>query len=162
MEFPDGWEGDPVISEELIFNPELSNRFRNDYMSQDIRLGYRHVSKATQLNVGLSLVPQMSRSLNLIDHAKDVPQRNVLNLAPFLRYRVKMSKSRSMTLDYNGRTSQPSMTQLQPVADRSDPLRVVIGNPNLKPTFSHNARLRFQDFNQEAQRSVMALSLIHI
>ena len=55
----------------------------------------------------------MSRSLNLIDHAKDVPQRNVLNVAPFLRYRVKMTKSRSMTLDYNGRTSQPSMTQLQ-------------------------------------------------
>ncbi len=157
VEFPDGWEGDPVISEELIFNPELSNRFRNDYMSQDIRLGYRHVSKATQLNVGLSLVPQMSRSLNLIDHAKDVPQRNVLNVAPFLRYRVKMTKSRSMTLDYNGRTSQPSMTQLQPVPDRSDPLRVVIGNPNLKPTFSHNARLRFQDFNQDAQRSVMAM-----
>lgn len=157
VEFPDGWGGDPVISDELVFNPELSNRFRNDFMSQDIRVGYRHVSKSSQLNVGMSLVPQMSQSRNLIDAAKDIPRRNVLNFAPFMRYRLKMSKSRSMTLDYNGRSSQPSMTQLQPVADRSDPLRVVIGNPNLKPTFSHNARLRFQDFSQKDQRSIMAM-----
>ena len=155
--FPDGWEGEPVIDPELVFNTELSNRFRNDYMNQDIRIGYRHVDKKGQLNVGISLVPQSSKSINLIDHAKDIPRRNVLNVAPFLRYRTRFSKSRSLTVDYNGRSSQPSMTQLQPVADYSDPLRVVIGNPDLKPTFSHNARLRFQDFNQEAQRSIMAM-----
>jgi len=155
--FPDGWDGDPVIDPELVFNQDLSNRFRNDYMNQDIRIGYRHVDKKSQLNVGISLVPQSSKSINLIDHAKDIPRRNVLNIAPFLRYRARFSKSRSLTLDYNGRSSQPSMTQLQPVADYSNPMHVVIGNPNLQPTFSHNARLRFQDFNQEAQRSIMAM-----
>lgn len=155
--FPDGWEGEPVIDPELVFNTDLSNRFRNDYMNQNIRVGYRHVDKKGQLNVGISLVPQSSKSINLIDHAKDIPRRNVLNVAPFLRYRARFSKSRSLTIDYNGRSSQPSMSQLQPVADYSDPMRVVIGNPDLKPTFSHNARLRFQDFNQEAQRSIMAM-----
>ena len=43
--FPDGWEGMPVVDENLVFNQELSNRFRNDYMNQEIELGYRHVSK---------------------------------------------------------------------------------------------------------------------
>ena len=157
VSFPDGWGGDPVIDPELVFNQDLSNRFRNDYMNQDIRIGYRHVSKKGQLNVGVSLVPQTSKSINLIDHNKDIPRRNVFNYAPFLRYRARFSKSRSLTLDYNGRTSQPSMNQLQPVADYSDPLRVVVGNPNLDPTFSHNARLRFQDFDQKAQRSIMAM-----
>ncbi len=32
--FPDGWEGDPIIAEELVFNQELSNSFRNDYMNR--------------------------------------------------------------------------------------------------------------------------------
>lgn len=157
VDFPDGWDGEPVIGSDLIFNDELSNRFRNDYMNQDIRVGYRHVDKNGQLNAGISMVPQSSKSINLIDHAKDIPRRNVLNVAPFLRYRARFSKSRSLTIDYNGRSSQPSMTQLQPVADYSDPLRVVIGNPDLKPTFTHSARLRFQDFDQEAQRSIMAM-----
>ena len=158
VSFPDGWEGEPVIDPELVFNEDLSNRFRNDYMSQDIRLGYRHVSKKGQLNAGISLVPQTSKSINLIDHSKDIPRRSVFNYAPFLRYRMRFSKSRSLTLDYNGRSSQPSMNQLQPVADYSDPLRVVIGNPNLDPSFSHNVRLRFQDFNQDKQRSIMAMA----
>lgn len=158
VSFPDGWQGEPVISDELIFNSDLSNRFRNDYFSQDIRLGYRHVSKTSNLNVGISLVPQSSKSINLIDDRKRIPRRNVLNIAPFLRYRYRLGKNRSLQLHYNGRSSQPSMTQLQPVADMSDPLRIVIGNPDLKPTFSHNVRLRFQDFNPEAQRSIMTMA----
>ncbi|MCM1068084.1 MAG: outer membrane beta-barrel protein, partial [Muribaculaceae bacterium] len=147
--FPTGYE--------LWFNPDLSNRFRNDYMSQDIRVGYQHVSKNSNLNAGISLVPQMSQSRDLINSERDIPRRNVLNFAPFLRYRYRLSKSRSLNLHYMGRSSQPTMAQLQPVADMSDPLRIVIGNPDLKPTFSHNVMLRFQDFNQKAQRSIMAM-----
>lgn len=156
--FPDDPLFAPWSSEDLEFNSELSNRFRNDYMSQDIRLGYRHVSKNSNLNVGMSLVPQTSKSINLIDQNKNIPRRNVLNFAPFLRYRYRLGKARSMMLFYNGRSSQPTMAQLQPVADISDPMKVVVGNPDLKPTFSHNLRLRFQDFNADAQRSIMAMA----
>lgn len=157
-EFPDGWLADPVVSSELVFNPELSNRFRNNFMDQDIRLGYKHVSKKATLNVGLSLVPSMSKSINLLNSDKNIPLRRVLNVAPFLNYRYRMSRTRNLGIDYNGRSSQPSMTQLQPVADRTDPLRVVIGNPELKPTFTHNAGIRFHDFNHEAQRSIMLMA----
>ena len=115
--WPDGFEGNPVIGEELEFNTELSNQFRNDYMSQDIRAGFKHVSKTGSIDVGLSLVPQMSKSINLLDDEKTIPARHVFNFAPYLRYRYKMGKSRSMNVDYMGRSSQPSMNQLQPVAD---------------------------------------------
>ena len=155
--WPDGFGGMPVIGDELRLSPELSNRFRNDFMDQDIRLGFRHVTKKANFNIGISLVPSMSKSLNLIDSEKSIPLRRVLNVAPFLRYRYRMSKTRNLAADYNGRSSQPSMTQLQPVADRTDPMKVVVGNPELKPAFTHNARLRFQDFNTAAQRSVMLM-----
>lgn len=155
--WPEGFDGAPIIGEELEFNSELSNQFRNDYMSQDIRAGFKHVSKTGSIDVGLSLIPQMSKSINLLHDEKSIPARHVFNFAPYLRYRYKMGKSRSMNVDYMGRSSQPSMTQLQPVADVSDPLRVVIGNPDLKPSFSHNVRFRFQDFNADAQRSIMAM-----
>lgn len=141
----------------LDFNSSLSNSFRNDFMNHTVRLGYRHVTKNANLNVGFSVVPQSSESKNLIDSNKDIPRRNVVNYAPFLRYRLKMSKTRSLMAFYNGRSSQPSMSQLQPVADMSNPLNIVIGNPNLNPTFTHSAHVRFQDFNSEAQRSIMAM-----
>ena len=152
--FPDGWEGMPVVDENLVFNQELSNRFRNDYMNQEIELGYRHVSKKGNFNAGVSLVPQRSKSIDLLDHNKDLA-RSVLNYAPFLRYQYKFSKTRSMRINYRGRSSQPSMTQMQPVADMSDPLNITIGNPNLDPSFSHNIGLRFNDYNEDKQRSIM-------
>ncbi|MCM1452497.1 MAG: outer membrane beta-barrel protein, partial [Clostridium sp.] len=135
----------------------LSNRFRNNYMNQDIRLGFRHVSKTQNIDVGFSFVPQMSKSIDLINSAKNIPERWVWNYAPYLRYRWKMSQTRSMNIDYNGRSSQPSMEQLQPVADVSDPLNIVQGNPNLDPSFNHNLQFRFQDFNPQAQRAIMVM-----
>ncbi len=157
VSFPGGWDADPVVGSDLIFNSDLSNRFRNDYMNQDIRVGYKRVSRSQTLNVGISLVPQRSESQNLIDDAKSIPARSVLNVAPFLRYRWKISKTRSLRVNYRGSSSQPSMTQLQPVADMSDPLNIVVGNPDLDPSFTHNIDLRFQDFNSQAQRSIMAM-----
>lgn len=154
--WPDGWTGDPVIGDDPAWSDDLSNQFRNHYMNQDIRAGYKHVSKNTNLDVGISLVPQMSKSTDLINAERNI-KRNVLNYAPYLRYRLRLSKTRSLNIHYRGRSSQPSMSQLQPVADYSDPLRVVIGNPNLDPTFTHNIRFRFSDFNSESQRSIMAM-----
>ncbi len=161
--FPDGTLADPVIDyNQAIFNDTLSNQFRNDYFNQDIRLGYKQVKKTYNLEVGLSFVPQMSKSEDLINSARNIDERWVWNFAPFLRYRYRMGKSRSINVRYNGRSSQPSMAQLQPVADYSNPMRVVIGNPNLDPTFTHNVRLRFQDFNADAQRSIMAMADVQL
>jgi len=157
VSFPEGWDGPAIIDPELIFNESLSNRFRNDYMNQDIRAGFKHITKTTNLDVGLSLVPQRSKSDNLINSDKNIPERWVWNYAPYLRYRWRQTKTRSLNIDYMGRSSQPSMSQLQPVADMSNPLNIVIGNPSLDPTFTHNIRLRFQDFKSEAQRSIMAM-----
>lgn len=156
--WPDGWEGQPTVGEELVWNEELSNKFRNTYTNQDIRVGYKHVSRAHTLDLGMSLVPQSSKSTDLINDAKSIPRRNVLNFAPYTRYRWKMSNTRGLRLDYNGRSSQPSMTQLQPVADVSDPLNVVQGNPDLDPSFTHNLRFSFNDFQPEAQRAIMVMA----
>ena len=155
--FPDGWDGVPVWSDHMDLNETLSNRFRNDYMNQDIRVGFRHVDKKMNIDGGLSFVPQMSRSIDLINPARNIPTRWVWNYAPYLRLRRKMSRTRSLNMFYNGRSSQPTIAQLQPVADMSDPLKIVVGNPDLKPSFTHNLNFRFQDFNSEAQRSIMAM-----
>lgn len=138
-------------------DPELSNRFRNHYFDQDIRVGYKRVTSAYTLDAGLSAVPQSSESVNLIDAAKSIPTRNTFNIAPYLRFRRKWGKATSLNIFYSGRASQPSMTQLQPVVDQSDPMDIIVGNPNLDPSFSHNLRLRLQNYDAESQRSLMTM-----
>lgn len=157
VDFPGGWDADPVIGTEAVFSDLLSNRFRNDFFNQDIRAGFKHVTRKHNLDVGLSLVPSRSKSIDLINDARNIPERWVWNFAPYLRYRWRQSKQQSLMVDYMGRSSQPSMSQLQPVADMSDPLHIVIGNPELDPSFTHNLRLRFHNFDAGAQRSIMAM-----
>lgn len=157
VSFPEGWDGPVIVDPSLVFSDDLSNQFRNEYMNQDIRAGFKHVSRDQTIDVGMSLVPQSSKSTDLINSARNIPRRNVLNYAPYLRYSWKMSKTGGLNIDYMGRSSQPSMSQLQPVADVSDPMNIVIGNPDLDPTFTHNLRLRFRNFSPEAQRSIMAM-----
>lgn len=156
MPGPDGFP--EVDYSQLIFNPDLSNRFRNDYFNQNIRIGFRQVTKSINFEGGISLVPQMSKSIDLINSDRDIDSRWVVNVAPFLRYRHRFSKTRSLNIHYRGRSSQPSLTQLQPVPDKSDPMNIIYGNPALDPSFSHNMNIRFQDFNTERQRSIMLMA----
>ncbi len=139
-------------------NENLSNRFRNDYFNQDVRLSFQQITSKLNLEAGASFVPQMSRSLDLINDARNIPERWVLNFAPFVNYRHRFSKSRSLNVRYNGRSAQPSISQLQPVPDMSNPMNIVYGNPDLKPSFTHSMNLRFQDFNQQSQRSIMLMA----
>lgn len=142
------------------YNDTLSNRFRNSFYQHELRVGYKHVTKTQNVEVGFSAIPSKTTSSNLTDHARDI-QRTVWNYSPFLRYRWKISNTRSFNANYRGRSSQPSIAQMQPVPDYSDPLRVVIGNPSLDPSFNHWMNIRYQDFNTEAQRSVMLMGMFN-
>lgn len=141
---------------DLVYDPDNSNRFRNDYFNQSVRIGYKKVNSKYTLNAGMSFNPQMSKSDNLTNPAKNVSQW-VFNFAPFARFNYKFSKKTSLNAFYSGRSSQPTIAQLQPVEDSSDPMNIIQGNPDLKPSFSHNMHLRFQTFDADRQQSLMVM-----
>lgn len=151
-----------VMEFDGVLNEDLSNQFRNDFFTQSLQVGFKQVRKKYNLDAGLSLNPSMSKSKNLIDEARNIPTRWVWNFAPYLRYRYKLNTRSNLSIDYRARTTEPSMAQLQPVEDRSNPLRIVVGNPDLKPTFTNNVNIRFNDFNEESQRSIMAMATARV
>ena len=149
------WPGGTITDAE--WNERLSNSFRNTFYNQEISMGFRQVRKAYNLNVGISVNGAMSKSKDLINSARDIKERWAWSVAPYARLRYKFTDTRNLNFFYRMRANQPSITQLQPVADESNPLNIVIGNPELKPTFNHSMNLRFSDFAQGAQRSIMAM-----
>ncbi len=149
------WPGGTIYDSE--WNEGLSNSFRNTFYNQEFSVGFRQVRKAYNLNVGLSVNSAMSKSKDLINSARDIKERWAWSVAPYARFRYKFTETRNLNFFYRMRANQPSITQLQPVADESNPKNIIIGNPELKPTFNHNINLRFGDFAQGAQRSIMAM-----
>ena len=149
------WPGGTINDKE--WNESLSNSFRNTFFNQEFSVGFRQVRKAYNLNVGISVNSAMSKSKDLINSARDIAARWAWSVAPYARFRYKFTDTRNLNFFYRMRANQPSIAQLQPVADVSNPLNIVVGNPELKPTFNHNINLRFGDFSQGAQRSIMAM-----
>lgn len=55
--------------------------------------------------------------------------RSVFNFAPNIDFRYRFSKVSQLRFNYRGRTAQPSMENLLPIVDNSNPLNIRVGNP---------------------------------
>jgi hypothetical protein len=145
-----------TLPEDGVFSTTLSNRFRNTFSTHELQVGYKKVNSKYNLETGLTFAPSSSKSTDLIDATRNIETRWVWNVAPFARFRYKFSKTMSLSADYRARSASPSISQLQPVADVSDPLHITEGNPDLKPSFTQNVNLRFNNYNQDTQQSIFA------
>lgn len=135
----------------------LSNRFRNKFMTQELQIGYKRTAENYNIDAGVMFAPSFSQSEDLINPDRNIPRQWVWNVAPYARFRYKFSKTSALMLHYRARTSQPSLSAMQPVADVSDPLNIVIGNPDLKPTFTQSIGGHYNNFDAMSQRSIFAV-----
>lgn len=139
------------------FDPVLSNSFRNRFFSQEVQVGYKKVNRSLNLEAGMLFAPSSSASDNLINPDANVEQRWVWGVSPYANIRWRLGERTSLRARYRARTALPSMTQLQPVADVSDPLNITEGNPDLKPTFTQNVNISFNDYRAGSQQSLFAV-----
>ena len=77
----------------------------------------------------------------IISGVKDsIITKDFKNLLPTAAFRYNFTRFKNVTINYNATTMQPSMSQLQPVPDITNPLYIRAGNPDLKQEYSHNVR----------------------
>ena len=115
----------------------------------------RIVRKAYNLNVGFQVLPQKSHFIQDYQGIHADTTRTVTNITPTLDFRWKKSATGQLRFTYRGRTQQPSMSDLLDIVDDSNPLRITRGNPGLKPSFTQNFQLFYNDYFQKHQRAVM-------
>lgn len=124
----------------------------------EFQLMFRLVRDKYQLNVGAMLQPQRTNFVqNYLNNHIDT-SRTVVNFSPTLDFRYKFSNVHNLRLQYRGTSSQPQMTDLIDIVDNSDPLNITRGNPGLKPSFTHNMNLFYNNYIQEHQRTIMTFA----
>ena len=123
--------------------------------NHDARITFRVNRETWRLSAGIALRPQHTE-LKYIKDTTIVTSRDVFNFSPEVDFRYQPQKQTQLRFSYRGRTSDPSMENLLPITDDSDPLNVREGNPGLKPSFSHNMNLHFNTFNMDAQRGIFS------
>ena len=140
------------------------NDYRDDNLSRfseyrnynhDIQVMMRFIRKKYNLNFGVMVQPQQSKYIQDYQGVHVDTVRNVVNVSPTLDFRYRFSKMSNLRINYRGTTSQPSISQLLDITDNSDPLNISMGNPGLKPSFTQNFRLFYNNFVQNHNKGIM-------
>ena len=128
-----------------IVNTTLTNKFENTNQSNRVVASYR--IKGEKFTAGAGLGVQFTELESINETRKTTLGQKFTNLYPTANMNYKFSRSQSLRFNYNGRTNQPSVTQLQDVLDNSDQLNLTIGNPALKQEFTHSIRMLYSSFD---------------
>ena len=129
------------------------SEYRN--YTHDIQVMMRFIRQKYNLNFGVMIQPQRSKFIQDYQGKYVDTVRTVTNVSPTLDFRYRFSKMSNLRVNYRGTTSQPSISQLLNIVDDSDPLNVSMGNPGLKPSFTQNFRLFYNNFVQNHNKGVM-------
>ena len=129
------------------------SEYRN--YTHDIQVMMRFIRQKYNLNFGVMIQPQRSKFIQDYQGKYVDTVRTVTNVSPTLDFRYRFSKMSNLRVNYRGTTTQPSISQLLDITDNSDPLNVSMGNPGLKPSFTQNFRLFYNNFVQNHNKGVM-------
>lgn len=155
-DMPNDWTiGNGFLQNSAVYNPELSKSAEYDYYNHQVDVQLRWIREKMRLNAGVSFQPQNTKLAYKKGSLDTTVVRNVFNFTPTLDFRYNFSKTSQLRINYRGRSSQPSMTDMLPTTDDTDPLNVKMGNPGLKPSFTNSLMGFYNFFNTEKQRGLM-------
>ena len=84
----------------------------------------------------------------------NITKQDISNYLPQFRYQYKPSRSKRFNFRYNTQSQQPSINDLQPVQDNSNPNAIQIGNPDLEPNYLHSVRINFNSWQALSGRYI--------
>ena len=152
----DGLPGQFSQHQSEWLDPEQSKYAEYKRFNHDARVTFRVNRQTWRLSAGVALRPQNTKlSYKKGDFQTDTT-RNVFNFSPEVDFRYQPQRQTQLRFSYRGRTSDPSMENLLPITDNSNPLNIRTGNPGLKPSFTHNMNMHFNTFNMDKQRGIFS------
>ena len=136
-----------LVDGQRILNARLSDEFEQSYqyLSSGIELS---INPKEEVWISSGLTVQRSSLEGTIVNARQEITSGYTHLLPWARYRHSLGNGKRISLRYSGRSRAPSITELQPFTDNSDPLRIYVGNPDLRPEYTHSFRGEFNFYDQ--------------
>jgi hypothetical protein len=132
----------------------LSSGYDRTYAYNQARAVLRWDGKDSDVSVGLS-VQQSQLDGEIIDFGVPI-NKSYIHLLPTATYRADLKRGRNINIRYSADTREPTIQELQPIVDNTNPLNIFVGNPNLNPEYTHSVRGDFRWFDQFTFMSVFA------
>ena len=141
-------------------NPLLSNDFENTYGYTNAGVRWRSQFKKFNFAVGANW-QKAELEGKIIAGAKDsLISKTFTNILPNARFQYNFTKFKNLQINYSAATNQPTMSQLQPIPDVSNPLNIRDGNPGLKQEYSHVATINFMSVDPFRNKNLFSYFMI--
>lgn len=147
---------DSDIDGSIAPNLDNSNEYDYTFNTNRFSLTYRYRTDKLNYSIGASAQPSSLRGNSFSNGTSTTIKRNAVNYAPVARFEYKFSRTQGLNINYSGQSREPSFSQLQPIRDISNPQFPITGNPNLDAEFTHNVRLRYNNFNTQSGTTFFA------
>ncbi len=131
-------------TEYTVINDNLSNHFIFNNTAHTTGFNFKYQQKKINFSVGTGVG---TIRFNLKD-IEAVSQRHIdfNNFLPAASIGYTPKKQTRYNLTYTGKTKNPTLSQIQPFIDNTNPLDVTIGNPNLQQEFTHSFNFNFSKY----------------
>lgn len=128
-----------------LLNSGLSNQFEQTIVVNKPNLIMSYNSKKINYSFGSGFGFTF---FDLIDQTFNKEyKRNYTNLFPSASFSYKYKNNGNLRINYNGSTSQPTIDQLQPLRNNQDFFNQIIGNPDLKQSFTNSINISHNNYN---------------
>ena len=119
----------------------LSNQFQNQRFQNRGTVSLVYENNKHMFSAGVGVRNIQLDNYNVIGDSSIL--QNFNNILPRLSYNYKPGMGTRLNFNYFTRSDQPSLNDLQPVKDNSNPNRIKVGNAALKPNYIHNLNFQF-------------------
>lgn len=126
----------PVNGEYVDVDTLFSNRFKTD--RQQHRLGAFLIYENAKLRVSVGSRVRTISIDNRNMYTDSLIKQDLSNVLPRIVFRYKFSQTTRLMIQYNTNSSLPSIDQLQPVLNNTNPNFIQIGNSGLRPNYTHS------------------------
>ncbi|UNZ00206.1 outer membrane beta-barrel family protein [Zhouia spongiae] len=136
---------DDVTGGYTDFNQDLSSDFIFKNIRQRSSFGLNYEGES--LSVGVNANWQNTQ-MNNDDYLQNTQFDKDFNNFYFTsRVRWRLSRNKRIRFDYRSNVDVPSISQLQPIENISNPTNIITGNPDLDASLSHRISFNYNNFD---------------
>lgn len=130
------YQFDAADGEYKDISDELSSQFKSDYWVNRAEIGYSQFAIKSIFNIGLAYENSLLMNEQKPNELK-VENKTYHKILPVIYGKYFISPEQNLLFYARSKTLLPSVNQLQETVDISNPLKVVVGNSDLKAGLQH-------------------------
>lgn len=141
-----------------IRNEQLSNHYNSDYQYHKSGLRLSWNREKYNFSAGVNYQQSLLQGELLLQDTY-IRQR-FSNWLPTFNFDYSFDNSHNFRVFYDTRMQEPSIRELQPIVDNSDPLNLYVGNPDLQPEYQHQINGNYLFFDQFSYLNIFASTVV--